>query len=209
MSPEPLRPVPDHDPVPDPVEPVDPFDTSSLYGLNAPIGAQVFRSAIPARAPRKHEFFRVCPDPAYTVVGLSLSVEIDGREELCWLSPPLVSAAVAANAEPAPMQVFTVMVHPDLLILWPQKLPNEANGRSGSSWHYSGLRIAAMAHEQWVRRIANRSTNVYDWAAPVGDLGEPTWPTEPMRDLMALAFTGDRLIDRIDHPVLRRLRGEP
>lgn len=188
----------------------DPFDTSSLHAYDSPIGARVFRTAIPARSTRPHEFFRSCPDPAYTRTGLGLTTEIDGRNETCWLAPTkdLLAACALAHAEPFPLQVFTVMVHPDLIILWPQKLPVETSARSGSSWHYSALRILDLARGQWVRKIANRATNVYDYASPVGDLGEPQWPAEPLSDLMRLAFTGDRLIDNVDHPVLRRLRGE-
>ncbi len=41
----------------------------------------------------------------------------------------------------------------------------------------------------------------------MGDLPGPTWPDVSFRDLLAIAFKGKR-IDTLDHPVLRRLRGE-
>ena len=38
-------------------------------------------------------------------------------------------------------------------------------------------------------------------------MAEPKWPEQDYWDLIKIAFR-DRLIDRIDHPVLKRLRGE-
>jgi hypothetical protein len=51
------------------------------------------------------------------------------------------------------------------------------------------------------------SLGAYDVFEATGQLGEPEWPTVPFRELLRVAFK-DRLIDRADHPVLRRLRGE-
>jgi len=33
------------------------------------------------------------------------------------------------------------------------------------------------------------------------------WPTESLKELLKIGFR-DRLIDTVDHPVLKRLRGE-
>ena len=41
----------------------------------------------------------------------------------------------------------------------------------------------------------------------VGQLSDPEWPKEPLRDLLAIAF-GTHRIDSSDRPVLKRLRGE-
>ena len=39
------------------------------------------------------------------------------------------------------------------------------------------------------------------------ELAEPAWPAKTFGDLLKVAFR-DRFIDSIDHPVLKRLRGE-
>jgi hypothetical protein len=44
------------------------------------------------------------------------------------------------------------------------------------------------------------------WEAS-GDLPEPEWPEQSLRDLLAIAFKG-RYIDTLDHAVPKRLRGE-
>ena len=41
-----------------------------------------------------------------------------------------------------------------------------------------------------------------------GELPDPEWPEQGMRDLLEIAFKGGKLIESIDHPVLKRLRGE-
>ncbi len=52
------------------------------------------------------------------------------------------------------------------------------------------------------------SLGAYRIFEATGELPEPEWPVENMRDLLEIAFKGGRLIDSIDHPVLKRLRGE-
>jgi hypothetical protein len=51
------------------------------------------------------------------------------------------------------------------------------------------------------------SLGAYDVFVAAGELGEPEWPTAPFSELLRIAFR-DRLIDDLNHPVLRRLRGE-
>jgi hypothetical protein len=60
----------------------------------------------------------------------------------------------------------------------------------------------------WVRRQADKSNGGYlITKASNAQLPDPKWPTESLDDLIEKAF--DRYyIVTIDHPVLRRLRGE-
>lgn len=41
----------------------------------------------------------------------------------------------------------------------------------------------------------------------MGKLPEPDWPATGFEDILNIAFRG-RFIDSIDHPVLRKIRGE-
>jgi hypothetical protein len=47
----------------------------------------------------------------------------------------------------------------------------------------------------------------YEVFQATGELGEPEWPAEPLAALLRVAFK-DRYIDALEHPVLRKLRGE-
>ena len=40
-----------------------------------------------------------------------------------------------------------------------------------------------------------------------GDLGDPVWPEKSLAELLRLGFEG-KVIDSLDHPVLRELAGE-
>jgi hypothetical protein len=58
----------------------------------------------------------------------------------------------------------------------------------------------------WVRVKANMSLGANDIYKAEGIISEPEWPTLGFWDLIKIAFR-DHLIDRIDHPVIKRLRG--
>jgi len=42
--------------------------------------------------------------------------------------------------------------------------------------------------------------------AAEGSLADPEWPNLPSNELLRIAFK-NRLVDRIDHPVVKRFRG--
>ena len=54
---------------------------------------------------------------------------------------------------------------------------------------------------------ADMSLGAYRIWEARGDLPEPEWPEQSLRDLLSIAFKG-RYIDSLDHPVLKHLRGE-
>jgi hypothetical protein len=64
-----------------------------------------------------------------------------------------------------------------------------------------------MAAKRWVRVTANLSLGAYEVFEATGQLGEQSWPSTPFGELLRIAFR-DRFISSLDHPVLRRLRGE-
>lgn len=86
---------------------------------------------------------------------------------------------------------------------WPIRLPG-ADGRI-DTWNESALQIADKYAGQWVRVTANKELGAYDVLRPITPFPPADWP-EPMDDLLAKAFSG-RIIDRLDHPVVKRLRG--
>lgn len=184
----------------------NPFDTSGAVLLNQPAAVMRIRSTVAARAPKKHEFFKVYDHPDYVRDGIGITYEIDGREEVCWAAPYLQRELLVAGAQPFGFRAYTVIVRPDVLLIWPQKLPDEDN--RGASWHASALEVAEIAKKNWVKKVSNRSINEYEPVVAVADWGDPTWPSETFDELLKMAFKGDRLIDRPDHPILQKLRGE-
>jgi hypothetical protein len=93
------------------------------------------------------------------------------------------------------------------VFLWPAKLPTP-DSSIGRRWSESALEIADFAKTQWVKMVGKRDLGAYELFKARGDLGDPVWPDKTLSDLLRLAFKGDRLINSLDHPVLRELAGE-
>jgi hypothetical protein len=90
------------------------------------------------------------------------------------------------------------------LQLWHVKLPDPDGKHNG--WHRSSAEAAELAMHKWVRITANMSLSAYEVYEAIGDLPEPIWPDLPFEKILEIAFR-DRIIDRLDHPVVQRLRG--
>ena len=69
------------------------------------------------------------------------------------------------------------------------------------------MAAAKLAEAGWLRIGANMGAGCYDTWEAVGEIPEPKWPDVSFRELLRLCFQG-RMIDRADHPIIRRLRGE-
>ena len=51
------------------------------------------------------------------------------------------------------------------------------------------------------------SLGAYEVFEATGDLPEPEWPDLPFPEILKIAFR-DRIVDRADHPLVQRLRGQ-
>ena len=74
-------------------------------------------------------------------------------------------------------------------------------------WAESALAAADMAQRHWVRVTANMKAGAYDIEQASGNLPEPTWPEMTFQEILNAAFKG-MVINNVNHPVLRQLRGE-
>jgi hypothetical protein len=61
--------------------------------------------------------------------------------------------------------------------------------------------------KSWIRMRANMNLGAYEIFEAEGVIPDPEWPSEGYWDLIRIAFS-DHLVDRIDHPVIKRLRGQ-
>jgi hypothetical protein len=101
--------------------------------------------------------------------------------------------------------MYAAITRGGVAFLWPVRLPG-ADGRQ-LEWHRSAAEAAEMAMKEWVRVKANMQLGAYEvWGASATIPG-PTWPELTYQQMLAIAFKG-RLVDSLDHPVLKRLRGE-
>jgi hypothetical protein len=86
--------------------------------------------------------------------------------------------------------------------IWPLVVPLDDMGRV---WHESAQEAAKHAETEWIQIHADKGC--YVAYSPPTPLPEPVWPEEDFFDLVDLAFKNSKL-DSLDHPVLKRLRGE-
>jgi hypothetical protein len=66
---------------------------------------------------------------------------------------------------------------------------------------------AERAVERWVRVKANRSLGAYEIFEASASIPDAEWPAETFQQLIRIGFR-DRLIDRLDHPLIAKLRGQ-
>ena len=65
-----------------------------------------------------------------------------------------------------------------------------------------------MAKTRWVRLRANiKNLGAYEIFEAQDTMPEPEWPEYSVRQKSCTLAFRDRLIDNVDHPVLKRLRG--
>ena len=181
----------------------DPFDPASLridQDFAAMADVKPILATVPVRKPNKQDYVRVHASEEYQLTSAILELKDDRETYL--VAPELRHELFG---ELIPVTLFTTINRQGVVSLWPCKLPDET-GRS-NSWHESALLAADMAQSNWIRIQADMSLGAYRIWEAGGDLPEPEWPEETLRDLLEIGFRG-HLIDTHEHPVLKRLRGE-
>ena len=111
--------------------------------------------------------------------------------------PDLRNECYAAN-------LFTAITRTGVVFLWPVRVP-AADGRA-NEWHVSAATAADAAMRDWIRMKSNMSLRAYEIFQAENSIPDPQWPEQSFAELLRIAFR-DRLINSIDHPAVKRLRG--
>lgn len=183
----------------------DPFDPSRLrlsQDFAATLGVRKVLSTVPVRKPAKEWFIQVHPSDAYRINTAVLELKED-RET--YLVERTLWPDLSTESTFSPRALLTATSRQGVLFLWPIRLPG-ADGKL-DEWNRSALEAATMAIGRWVRVAANMNLGAYEVFQATGDIPNPQWPDAPFSELLRIAFK-DRFITSLDHPVLRRLRGE-
>jgi hypothetical protein len=191
---------------PDPVRPSpsDPFADLGKLRLSqdfaATLGVKKLLTTVPVRKPSGQEFIRVHPGETYRLPTTVL--ELKDEREMYLVARELWGEL---PGELKPVALYTTVNRQGVVFLWPVRLPSE-DGRI-DEWNRSALEAAERAAQRWVRVKANMSLGAYEIFEATGNLPEPKWPDCDFKTLLETAFKV-RYIDSVDHPVIRRLRGE-
>ena len=180
----------------------DPFDPARLrLTESAQIGVKKVQTVISCHKPGRQQFVRVHPAEDYRVV-TALFTDEENRES--YLVIPELWDDLAGEIQPT--EIFTGITKTTAnVFLWPVRVP-DLEGRP-NNWHLSQHRAAEMAMGKWVRMQANMTDGKYNVFTATGAIPDPEWPEPPFQELLKTCFE-DRLIDSLDHPILKSLRGE-
>jgi hypothetical protein len=180
----------------------DPFDLDSLrlsQDFVESAGVKKLLTTVPVRKPNPQDFVRVHAGEGYRMDVLMVDVK-DDREH--FLVRPELAGELAG--ETVMMSLFTAINRQGIVFLLPVRIP-PADGKDLEWWR--SLRAAAeLAMTRWLRIKPNMSLGAYEMIEALSVMSKPTWPDVSFQELLRIAFR-DRMIDRVDHPVIRRLRG--
>ena len=145
---------------------------------------------------------RTHSDPTYRLQTYVIELKEDSET---YLVDPSLWAELASETTFSPRALIATINRQGVLFLWPIRLPG-ADGRL-DAWSRSGMDAASHAADRWVRVQANMSLGAYELYEAGGQWADPEWPQVPFQELLKIAFR-DRFITTMDHPTLKRLRGE-
>jgi hypothetical protein len=183
----------------------DPFDPARCRrpaADDAALGVRELLVSVPYRPPSREQFIRVHPDPAYRCPGGLIELKDDG--ESYWVDPALWPH-LAGEPTFVRRLIVTTVTRQALAFLWGLQLPGN-DGRS-SDWVAVPLEAARAAETHWVKLYWDQSQRRHRINVSEHIDDEPQWPTQTFRELIRLAFK-ERVITILDHPILKRLRGE-
>jgi hypothetical protein len=180
----------------------NPFDLAGLrltqdFTATAGVKRQIVQ--VPVRRPSAQEFVRVHPSPNYRIN--ATAIQLKEENETYLVTGSLVEALVN---ETVPLTLHTTINRQGVLSLWPVRLPG-LDGKD-MEWWRSARDAAEIAMTKWTRFKANKSLGGYDITTAEASVSEPEWPDLSLQRIIEIAFR-DRLVDTLDHPVVKRLQG--
>ena len=187
-------------PVAQPVVIDDPFDPAKLrieHNFIDSVGILDTTTFIPVRKPHTQEFVRAHPSEEMRMP--AAIIEFLGDRQSYLVIPSLVPAL---GKFVRPCLLVTAINTQDEVFLWKLKISNE-----GNSWNISHQAAADLAVKNWVQVTSNQAAGIYETSFSAAPLPEPKWPQLTFKEVLNIAFKG-RLIDSLEHPTVRKLRGE-
>lgn len=182
----------------------DPFAPEKLklsQNFEALSPTKHLRTTIKVDKPSKEAFVRVSTDPAYWADAHIIELT-EPRQETYWVVPALIGALQGEKCF-IRVKLALGVDRNGTPFIWRIKLPS-ADGRK-QPWVDSMLQILERAKTEWVRVYWSDATKAYEARIAEGN-SAPQWPTETFSELLRIAFK-DRVIDRLDHPVIKELYG--
>lgn len=153
---------------------------------------------VPIQRPPDQAFFVAHPEPAFRIA-VPVIVLKEEREHY------IVDKTLLEDlrGEWLPKMLVACQTRQGGVYFWPIRLAG-ADGKL-DTWNTSALQIASRCAGRWIRVTANRELGAYDVIEPISPFPDPVW-TASADELLKKAFHG-RVIDSLQHPVVKHLRG--
>ena len=180
----------------------DPFDPAALrlsqdfVGMS---GVKKLITTVRVKRPHRQEWVRVHPSSEYRETLSMIRLEED--REFFVVAPALHQALAGDTVVKV---LYTAINRHGVVSLWPVTLP-PSDGKDNDWWR-SEREGAERAMAKWICLRSNMALGAYEILEGPPSLPEPEWPDITFRELLRLAFEG-RLVNTLDHPVVKRLRG--
>jgi len=181
------------------------FDMSQ-YVANEPLGTGIKIKKkivkIPVGRPNSQTFFRSHPSKEYHFMTHCLT---DKEENKLYVLNQKILNELAELSDQVRMTTLYLCVNSkNDPFLFPVPLP-DSEGR-WNSWHESQSKCVKQAQKTWIRMQPNRSVQGYDVFAAEGNRTKPEFPNMPLEKILSIAFD-DSIIDSMEHPLIKKLRG--
>ena len=150
----------------------------------------------------KHRFSRVHPGEDFKWPALIVTLKESGGNGESFIATPALRSRLGSLASPKILRLAVDNVGTPRLVGVPIIDPNSRP----NSWNDSSVRAVERAESQWVRIESNNIAAQYEVIVAKEDLGAPQWPNQSMQELVLACFDG-RIIQNVDHPVIRDLEG--
>ena len=172
----------------------------SINNTDLPIAEKVLVN-VSVGKPGRQKYVRVNPDNDNKLDCATLKLEDEDRKYL--VMPHIVQAII----QDVKFVILSLAIdRQGNVFLW-EIPPTPLEGRE-NTWNQSQRQIAEMAENKWVRLQSNTSAGSYEPYVAQGEIPEPIWPTLSFDEILTIAFPPTHIIDSLDHPALRKLRGE-
>lgn len=163
------------------------------------VAVKTHQHSIPVDKPTAECWFRVHPDPEFSLQTYVLQLKDDHHRGTYLVSPDLWPH-LTGNKSFRLVRLALCITRQDSLRIWPLRLPGP-DGREDAAM-VSALAVAEQAKSEWTQlfwRDGAYQSNTTDLELP-----EPNWPDRSFDELLDLAFRKSR-IKSLDDPILRHL----
>ncbi len=209
-----IRAVPPPTPEPKPSAPAMSSKVSELFknldNIRAPsdfdedLIPEELNPYLPIRMPKKDEYFRACHDKNYSETAMIYYDQTEDGVDIYLVLPAVWPLFYTHDT--GVRAILTLAVnragHNFILV---NKYPIPGNKLS-VEWFNHRRKYTADAKTTWLKVKANMGQGCYRVTPAEDQSPVPAFSEKPFGELLALAF-GEHIIDTVNHPIARKIRG--